>query len=87
MRLVNVNLPEKPNGIRWKRLAIGEYDGKVVRSKDPTGRPIFWFAVKPLYDESRGNESLACNYAVTTRSHCRKGSRSRAVGESMITAF
>jgi len=51
-----------------------------VRSKDPTGRPIFWFAVKPLYDESRGNESLACNYAVTTRSHCRKGSRSRAVG-------
>src|SRR5213079_3627579 len=30
MCLVNVNLPEKPKGIRWTRLAIGQYDGKVV---------------------------------------------------------
>src|SRR5437868_13073664 len=30
MCLVNVNLPEKPKGIRWTRQAVGQYDGKVV---------------------------------------------------------
>ena len=59
MCLVNVNLPEKPKGIRWTRLAIGEYDGKVVRSKDPMGRPIFWFTVKPLDDEVEGTDRWA----------------------------
>src|SRR5881394_1607364 len=33
MCLVNVNLPEKPKGIRWTRLAVGQYDGKVVPGK------------------------------------------------------
>jgi 5'-nucleotidase len=56
MCLVNVNLPEKPKGIRWTRLAIGQYDGKVVPSKDPMGRPIFWFTVKPLDDEVEGTD-------------------------------
>jgi 5'-nucleotidase len=59
MCLVNVNLPEKPKGIRWTRLAIGEYDGKVVPSKDPLGRPIFWFTVKPLEDEVEGTDRWA----------------------------
>src|SRR6266513_6527676 len=59
MCLVNVNLPEKPKGIRWTCLAIGEYDGKVVRSKDPMGRPIFWFTVKPLDDEAEGTDRWA----------------------------
>lgn len=59
MCLVNVNLPEKPKGIRWTRLAIGEYDGKVVRSKDPMGRPIFWFTVKELNDVVEGTDRWA----------------------------
>src|SRR5256714_5083772 len=59
MCLVNVNLPEKPKGIRWTRLAIGEYDGKVVRSKDPMGRPIFWFTVKELDDVVEGTDRWA----------------------------
>ena len=41
MCLVNVNLPEKPKGIRWTRQAVGQYDGKVVPSKDPMGPPDF----------------------------------------------
>jgi len=30
MSLVNVNLPEKPKGIRWTRQSVRHYDGKVV---------------------------------------------------------
>jgi 5'-nucleotidase len=59
MCLVNVNVPEKPKGIRWTRLAIGQYDGEVVPSKDPMGRPIFWFTVKPLDDEVEGTDRWA----------------------------
>ena len=59
MCLVNVNLPEKPKGIRWTRLAISQYDGKVVRSKDPMGRPVFWFTVKPLHNEVEGTDRWA----------------------------
>src|SRR5213082_649032 len=59
MSLVNVNLPQKPRGIRWTRQAVGQYDGKVVPSKDPMGRPIFWFTVKPLDDEVEGTDRWA----------------------------
>lgn len=59
MCLVNVNLPQKPRGIRWTRLAVGQYDGKVVADKDPMGRPIFWFTVKPLDDEVEGTDRWA----------------------------
>src|SRR5437667_2151904 len=59
MCLVNVNLPEKPKGIRWTRQAVGQYDGKVLPGKDPMGRPIFWFTVKPLDDEAEGTDRWA----------------------------
>jgi len=59
MCLVNVNLPKKPKGIRWTRLAVGQYDGKVVAAKDPMGRPIFWFTVKPLDGEVEGTDRWA----------------------------
>jgi 5'-nucleotidase len=59
MCLVNVNLPEKPKGIRWTRLAVGQYDGKVVSAKDPMGRLIFWFTVKPLEGEEEGTDRWA----------------------------
>lgn len=59
MCLVNVNLPPKPKGICWTRLAIGEYDGEVIPDKDPMGRPIFWFTVKPLANEAEGTDRWA----------------------------
>jgi 5'-nucleotidase len=59
MCLVNVNLPEKPKGIRWTRQAVGQYDGKVVPSKDPMGRSIFWFTVTPLKGEEEGTDRWA----------------------------
>jgi Predicted acid phosphatase len=54
LSLVNVNLPEKPKGIRWTRQSVRHYDGKVVPDKDPAGRPIFWFTVTPLEGAAEG---------------------------------
>jgi 5'-nucleotidase len=54
MCLVNVNLPDKPKGIRWTRQAVKQYDGDVVPGKDPFKRPIYWFTVKPLQGEEEG---------------------------------
>src|ERR1043166_392757 len=60
--LVNVNLPEKPRGIRWTRQSVRHYDGKVVPDKDPMGRPIFWFTVTPLEGAAKGTDRGAIEH-------------------------
>ena len=62
MSLVNVNLPEKPKGIRWTRQSVRHYDGKVVPGKDPMGRPIFWFTVTPLEGAEEGTDRWAVEH-------------------------
>ncbi len=62
MSLVNVNLPEKPRGIRWTRQSVRQYDGKVAPSKDPMGRPIFWFTVIPLRGAEEGTDRWAVEH-------------------------
>jgi 5'-nucleotidase len=62
MPLVNVNLPDKPRGIRWTRQSVRQYDGKVVPSKDPMGRPIFWFTVIPLQGAEEGTDRWAIEH-------------------------
>jgi 5'-nucleotidase len=62
MSLVNVNLPEKPRGIRWTRQSVRQYDGKVAPSKDPMGRPIFWFTVIPLKGAEEGTDRWAVEH-------------------------
>src|SRR2546421_8250441 len=57
--LVNVNVPEKPTGIRWTRQAVKQYDGKVVPGKDPMKRAIYWFTIKPLEGEEEGTDRWA----------------------------
>jgi 5'-nucleotidase len=57
--LVNVNVPEKPRGIRWTRQAVKQYDGKVVPGKDPMKRAIYWFTIKPLEGEEEGTDRWA----------------------------
>ena len=59
MSLVNVNFPEKPRGIRWTRQSVRQYDGKVAPSKDPMGRPIFWFTIIPLQGAEEGTDRWA----------------------------
>src|SRR5919108_2085935 len=60
--LVNVNLPEKPKGIRWTRQSVRHYDGKVVPDKDPMGRSIFWFTVTPLEGAAKGTDRWATEH-------------------------
>jgi 5'-nucleotidase len=62
MCLVNVNLPEKPRGIRWTRQSVRQYDGKVVPGKDPMGRPIYWFTVTPLVGAEEGTDRWAVEH-------------------------
>jgi 5'/3'-nucleotidase len=62
MCLVNVNLPQKPRGIRWTRQSVRQYDGKVVPSKDPMGRPIYWFTVTPLEGAEEGTDRWAIEH-------------------------
>jgi 5'-nucleotidase len=62
MPLVNVNLPQRPRGIRWTRQSVRQYDGKVAPSKDPMGRPIFWFTVIPLQGAEEGTDRWAIEH-------------------------
>ena len=62
LSLVNVNLPEKPKGIRWTRQSVRHYDGKVVPDKDPMGRSIFWFTVIPLQGAAEGTDRWAVEH-------------------------
>jgi 5'-nucleotidase len=58
-RLVNVNFPLEPQGIRWTAQAVDEYDGKVVPGKDPMGRQHYWFTVVPLEQHAEDTDLWA----------------------------
>jgi len=58
-RLINVNFPRNPRGIRWTAQAAEQYDGKVVPDKDPMGREHFWFSVMPLERQREGTDLWA----------------------------
>ena len=61
-RLINVNFPRDPKGIRWTAQAVDQYDGKVVPGKDPMGREHFWFTVEPLTRHSEGTDLWAIGH-------------------------
>jgi len=59
LRLVNVNLPERPRGLCWARQSVRQYDGKVVRGQDPMGREHYWFTVIPIEGAEEGTDRWA----------------------------
>jgi 5'-nucleotidase len=59
LKLINVNFPKKPIGIRWTRQSVRQYDGKVVPGRDPLGRKHYWFTVKPLEPADEGTDRWA----------------------------
>lgn len=59
LSLVNVNLPKDPRGIIWTRASVRQYDGLIVPTKDPLGRELFWFSVKPLEGADEGTDRWA----------------------------
>jgi 5'-nucleotidase len=58
-RLVNVNFPLEPRGLRWTSQAVDQYDGKIVPGTDPMGREHFWFTVVPLERRAEGTDLWA----------------------------
>jgi 5'-nucleotidase len=59
LRLVNVNFPSEPQGLRWTRQAVNTYDGRIVPGKDPMGRPHFWLSVRPVTAIEEGTDRWA----------------------------
>lgn len=59
LSLLNVNLPRDPRGLLWTRVSVRHYDGRIVPTKDPQGRDLFWFTVKPLEPADEGTDRWA----------------------------
>lgn len=59
LSLINVNLPPAPQGIKWTRQSVRQYDGKVVAGTDPMGRQHYWFTVVPLEEAEEGTDRWA----------------------------
>lgn len=57
--LINVNFPREPRGMLWTRVSVRQYDGRIVPTKDPFGRDLFWFTVKPLDQAEEGTDRWA----------------------------
>ena len=57
--LVNVNFPREPRGLIWTRASVRRYDGRVVPTKDPLGRDLFWFTVTPVEGADEGTDRWA----------------------------
>ncbi len=57
--LVNVNLPHNPRGIVWTRASVRTYDGRIVPTRDPLGRELFWFSVAPVEGAEKGTDRWA----------------------------
>jgi 5'-nucleotidase len=58
-KLVNVNFPSEPRGLRWTSQAVDQYNGKIVPDTDPMGRVHFWFTVVPLEKHREGTDLWA----------------------------
>ena len=63
IRLVNVNFPPDPIGIRWTRQSVSHYDGQVVPVKDPMGRAVYWLTVRRIEALEEGTDRWAMRNA------------------------
>jgi 5'-nucleotidase len=57
--LVNVNFPREPRGLIWTRASVRQYDGTIVPTKDPLGRSLYWFTVRPIEGAEEGTDRWA----------------------------
>jgi 5'/3'-nucleotidase len=59
LSLVNVNFPRSPRGLVWTRVSVRRYDGRIVPTKDPLGRDLYWFTVRPIEGAEEGTDRWA----------------------------
>lgn len=57
--LTNVNFPREPKGLVWTRVSVRRYDGQIVPTEDPAGRPLYWFSVTPIEGAEDGTDRWA----------------------------
>jgi 5'-nucleotidase len=57
--LVNVNFPRDPRGMVWTRMSVRRYEGRVLPTKDPFDRELYWFSVKPMDGAEIGTDRWA----------------------------
>jgi 5'-nucleotidase len=57
--LLNVNVPERPRGLRWTKMSVRHYDGYVIPGEDPMGRVHYWFAEEPRERVEEGTDRWA----------------------------
>jgi 5'-nucleotidase len=57
--LFNVNLPPHPRGIAWTKFAVLHYDGRILPTKDPWERPMYWFTAVPIDSVEPGTDLFA----------------------------
>ncbi len=57
--LVNINFPREPRGLLWTRVSIRHYDGRIVPTKDPLGREMYWCTVRPIEAPEEGTDRWA----------------------------
>lgn len=62
LKLVNVNLPTRPQGMCWTRQSVRHYDGSILPDSDPKGRTIFWFTVQPIEQVEEGTDRWAMEH-------------------------
>jgi 5'-nucleotidase len=72
-KLVNVNLPNDPCGIRWTHQSVRAYDGKVVESQDPMGRKHYWFTAIPLTEPDENSDRWAVDRELVSLTPLRLG--------------
>ena len=66
LSLVNVNFPREPRGLVWTRVSVRRYDGRIVPTKDPLGRQLFWFTVTPIEGADEGTDRWAVEQGWTS---------------------
>lgn len=59
LNLININFPREPRGLLWTRVSVRQYDGRIVPTKDPLGRDLYWFTVRPLEKAEEGTDRWA----------------------------
>lgn len=66
LTLVNVNLPEEPQGISWTSQSVRHYDGRVVGGHDPMGREHHWITVVPMEETEEGTDRWAMTQSLVS---------------------
>ncbi len=66
LKLLNVNFPDEPRGLRWTRQSVRHYDGKVIPVVDPSGRPLHWITVVPIEETEEGTDRWAVSQGLVS---------------------